>query len=102
MADGGATWAILRVGPFSSTGGYDWWQFAAHDALNLSRRLEGGRTLALHSHYVVGVRAEDGGVLGYPPLHMHHLHVHPYHDHREARDKLLPKRVNGTPPLKSC
>ncbi|EOD10579.1 hypothetical protein EMIHUDRAFT_459830 [Emiliania huxleyi CCMP1516] len=77
VADGGATWAILRVGPFNSTGGYDWWQFAAHDALNLSRRLEGGRTLALHSHYVVGVRAEDGGVLGYPPLHMHHLHLVP-------------------------
>mmetsp|Transcript_2568 Transcript_2568/g.8614 ORF Transcript_2568/g.8614 Transcript_2568/m.8614 type:complete len:624 (-) Transcript_2568:144-2015(-) len=77
VADGGATWAILRVGPFNSMGGYDWWQLAAHDALNLSRRLEGGRTLALHSHYVVGVRAEDGGVLGYPPLHMHHLHLVP-------------------------
>jgi len=123
--DGGLEWTVMRVGPFTSHGGYDWWQYAGHDALKLSRHLTGGRTVAVRrprlvgswlglraqpapkglrsvldsryyasakpetltqpgltpnqigAHYVTGVDAQSGKALGYPPLHVHHIHLVP-------------------------
>ena len=52
--DGGLEWTVMRVGPFTSHGGYDWWQYAGHDALKLSRHLTGGRTVAVRRPRLVG------------------------------------------------
>ena len=38
--DDGSTWSIQRVGPFKSTGNYDWWQFAWGDALRFKNKLK--------------------------------------------------------------
>ena len=48
-------WTLMRVGPFTSHGGYDWWQYAGHDALKLSRHLAGGRTVAVRRPQLVGL-----------------------------------------------
>ena len=53
--DGGLEWTVMRVGPFTSHGGYDWWQYAGHDALKLSRHLTGGRTVAVRRPRLVGL-----------------------------------------------
>jgi len=71
------SYTIMRVGPFTSNGGYDWWQFAGHDALRLSRHVSGGRTIGINSHWVVGIDATTGLPLGYPPMHVHHIHLVP-------------------------
>lgn len=75
--DGGLHHTIMRVGPFTSNGGYDWWQYAGHDTLSLSRHLEGGASIGIGSHWVTAVEAHSGRVLGYPPMHVHHIHLVP-------------------------
>ena len=74
---GGLQYTIMRVGPFTSNGGYDWWQYAGHDVNKLSRHLTGGRTIGINSHWVAGVEVETGKTLGYPPMHVHHIHLVP-------------------------
>ena len=71
-------YTLMRVGPFTSNGGYDWWQYAGHDALKLSRHLSGGRTIGINSHWVTAVEVSTGRPLGYPPMHVHHSK--PYRD----------------------
>lgn len=71
------SYTIMRVGPFTSNGGYDWWQFAGHDALKLSRHVSGGRTIGINSHWVVAIEVASGEPLGYPPMHVHHIHLVP-------------------------
>ena len=75
--DDGLQYTLMRVGPFTSNGGYDWWQFAGHDALRLSRHLKGGQTIGLSSHWVIAVEVQSGKPLGYPPMHVHHIHLVP-------------------------
>ena len=70
-------YTLMRVGPFTSNGGYDWWQYAGHDALKLSRHLSGGRTIGINSHWVTAVEVSTGRPLGYPPMHVHHIHLVP-------------------------
>ena len=70
-------YTLMRVGPFTSNGGDDWWQYAGHDTLKLSRQLSGGRTIGIGSHWVVGVEKSSGVPLGYPPMHVHHIHLVP-------------------------
>jgi hypothetical protein len=81
VEDGQLRYTLMRVGPFTSNGGYDWWQFAGHDTLKLSRFLKGGRTLGLQSHWVAGVEVGTASrrerVLGWPPMHVHHIHLVP-------------------------
>merc|ERR1719498_2182225 len=36
----GSTWTFERVGPFKSTGNYDWWQFAYNNVLDLRSKLK--------------------------------------------------------------
>ena len=36
----GSTWSSERIGPFYSTGGYDWWQVAWADIFGLKEKLE--------------------------------------------------------------
>lgn len=72
--DDGGAWHVQRVGPFNSTGGYDWWQIGWSDAGMLSE------ALALHPEGVDVVNTvlvpvlEDGTRLGHPPVHIHHIH----------------------------
>ena len=76
--DGGSLqYTLMRVGPFTSNGGYDWWQYAGHDTLKLSRHLSGGRTIGIQSHWVTAVEEATGRPLGYPPMHVHHIHLVP-------------------------
>ncbi|KAH8073229.1 hypothetical protein JL721_3216 [Aureococcus anophagefferens] len=71
--DGGGTWASERVGPFYSSGGYDWWQLGWADALALTDKLKGGGVYIEANSIVVTDGA--GAVLGYPPIHVHHVHL---------------------------
>ena len=73
----GQRYTIMRAGPFTSNGGYDWWQFAGHDVLNMSRHMAGGETIGILSHWVTAVDAASGYPLGYPPMHVHHIHLVP-------------------------
>merc|ERR1719401_1856320 len=80
---------LERLGPFHGTGDGDWSRFLGYDFKD-----EGGdykdrlvMREQLRAHKDVHVRGsfaaivdEDGNFFGYPPLHMHHLHLHPYHD----------------------
>ena len=74
--NGEENWSVMRVGPFISRGGYDWWQFAGHDMLNLSRHLHQGM-IGLQHTYVAAVSAKTGRTLPYPPMHVHHFHLVP-------------------------
>ena len=73
----GNNWRMMRVGPLTSNGGYDWWQFAGHNALNMSDILKRGGKYGINAHYVVGVEAATDKTLGYPPIHVHHIHIVP-------------------------
>ncbi len=62
-----------RLGPFVSTGGYDWWQLALKNALGLEEL-----------KYPVGILAHWTGPVDtllspipLPPIHQHHVHVMP-------------------------
>jgi len=72
--DGGA-WHVQKMGPFISTGGYDWWQFAWSDLANLSevyKKHPEGVDVDVSSMIPV---TEAGARLGYPPIHVHHIHA---------------------------
>ena len=65
-------WRVERIGPFVSTGGYDWWQFSWRNAL----RLEDFATPAILAHWT-GPVLPDGTPLMTPPIHQHHSHLNP-------------------------
>jgi hypothetical protein len=71
----GSKWAVQKLGPFISTGGYDWWQFSWNDVGRLSHVLK-ENPLGV---YILesSIRAVDtkGVPLGFPPIHNHHTHV---------------------------
>jgi hypothetical protein len=59
----------IRVGPLTSTPGQ--WHFLATDALRKLLRPLTDRIVRFTGRAVSG----DGKAIGFPPLHMHHLHV---------------------------
>ena len=67
---------VQRIGPFRSTGGYDWWQFAWGDALKYLHGKADGVRRGIKGHFA-GVVDKDGVPLGLPPFHAHHLHIAP-------------------------
>ena len=78
-------WHVQRIGPFRSTGGNDWWQFAYLDMFGFDgsigeqhRILDGGEGSAssygLTGHWS-GPITPDGRPIGLPPLHIHHIHL---------------------------
>ena len=81
----GSHWVATQIGPFTSHGGYDWWDVKWNDAARLSMWLKQYHTLAVARFMEVGVDA-TGQALGFPPIHLHHSHTTPG-DHR-ARDAL--------------
>jgi len=75
--DDGSTWSIQRVGPFKSTGNYDWWQFAWADVLRFKQKLKAHpEGLYVLEHFMAGVDTE-GVALDFPPIHVHHNHINP-------------------------
>lgn len=73
----GAQWEITRIGPFYTTGGYDWVQVGWDDLWGLSKILEkhpdGIYFVGQHMSPVL----RDGTRLNYPPIHVHHIHNGP-------------------------
>lgn len=77
------TWHVERIGPFRSTGGNDWWQFAYLDMFGFggSRgekfKILGdgnGNPIGLTGHWS-GPITPEGKPIGLPPLHIHHIHL---------------------------
>jgi len=65
-------WRAEYIGPFTSSGGYDWWQFGWKNALHL----EDFTQSHIIAHWTGPVLA-DGSPLGMPPIHQHHVHLTP-------------------------
>mmetsp|Transcript_105642 Transcript_105642/g.235861 ORF Transcript_105642/g.235861 Transcript_105642/m.235861 type:complete len:697 (+) Transcript_105642:1-2091(+) len=71
----GSKWSVQKVGPFRSTGGYDWWQVSWSDLgqfTDILKEHPSGVYLLSTFFRPVNARGED---LGYPPIHIHHVHV---------------------------
>lgn len=70
-------WEITRIGPFITTGGYDWIQIGWDDLWGMSKILEeypeGVHFIGQHMSAVL----KDGTRLNYPPIHVHHIHNGP-------------------------
>mmetsp|Transcript_29169 Transcript_29169/g.62841 ORF Transcript_29169/g.62841 Transcript_29169/m.62841 type:complete len:651 (+) Transcript_29169:210-2162(+) len=75
-ADGGA-WHVQRVGPFTSTGGYDWWSIGFPDVGLLSEALEKHPEGVDITRNAFNPILADGTRLSYPPIHTHHSHTIP-------------------------
>lgn len=70
----GTTWSLERVGPFRSTGDYDWLQMAWSNALQLSEELRDYKD-GLYLLQTLSVATnEQGEILNFPPVHVHHAH----------------------------
>ena len=70
-------WVVDRVGPFYSTGGYDWWQIGWSNLGDFESILEehpDGFDVDIKAMMPV---AQDGRRLGHPPIHIHHIHAVP-------------------------
>ena len=70
----GGSWHVQRVGPFVSTGGYDWWQIGWSDAGMLSDALRQHPEGVDVVGYALTPVTEDGTRIGHPPVHIHHIH----------------------------
>lgn len=74
-------WHVERIGPFRSTGGNDWWQFAYLDMFGFGgslgekyRILGEGNPIGMTAHWS-GPITPEGSPIGLPPLHIHHIHM---------------------------
>eukprot|EP00930_Biecheleria_cincta_P014509 TRINITY_DN12452_c0_g2_i1.p1 TRINITY_DN12452_c0_g2~~TRINITY_DN12452_c0_g2_i1.p1 ORF type:complete len:719 (-),score=100.77 TRINITY_DN12452_c0_g2_i1:58-2214(-) len=82
QADGGA-WHVQRVGPLVSTGNYDFWQFGWTDLWRMSRVLKKhSKGVHFTGTLVAGILNGTGEILGYPPIHSHHIHILPRPNNR--------------------
>ena len=75
-SDGG-TWSIEMIGPMYSTGGYDWWQLGWADLWKLGDKYDEHGTIYVTDASIVTRDAKTGTTLGYPPIHIHHIHIGP-------------------------
>merc|ERR1711939_549215 len=67
-----SSWRIARVGPFNSTGGFDWHRTRLDDPFHLS----GEDPLSVTAMFLSPVN-EAGELLGNPPIHIHHADLAP-------------------------
>mmetsp|Transcript_143027 Transcript_143027/g.260096 ORF Transcript_143027/g.260096 Transcript_143027/m.260096 type:complete len:703 (+) Transcript_143027:88-2196(+) len=74
--DGGA-WIIQRMGPFYSNGNYDWWQVGTRDVWHLSRVFGDHPAGIYFTTTLIATVSDNNKILGYPPIHMHHIHINP-------------------------
>lgn len=70
----GSTWNVQKVGPFTSSGGYDWWKFAGHDVARLAKEVRTHKTIHIVES-MLGAIDIHGRLLPYPPIHLHHIHL---------------------------
>ena len=75
-----ATWHTQKVGPFTSTGGYDWWSLSWHDPGFLTERIKAQGKVGLAATFSGPVNAAGDDVVPYPPMHQHHVHIVPSND----------------------
>ena len=66
------TTLVRTVGPFNSTGGFDWWKVYWYDRFFESVQNEGPWFFKSNSIGLVDAR---GTRIGNPPLHIHHSHT---------------------------
>lgn len=93
LAKDGVQVSIERLGPFRSTGNMDWTSFTGKAFPNLTSQLE-GKDMFVKGVLTAPVFA-NGTFIGYPPLHMHHLHLHPHASEQETLQRILP-RLNSS------
>lgn len=88
LLEDGSTWTITRIGPFVTTGGYDWVQVGWDNLWDLRDKFkqypEGVYVLDQISVPVLA----DGTRLGNPPIHIHHIHVGPSPGVRQQTDAI--------------
>jgi hypothetical protein len=71
----GAELRIRRLGPFVSNGGLDWHKMKLQDPFNLRQSVQQG---GIHvTGFAAMPVAENGAVLGNPPIHIHHANLGP-------------------------
>eukprot|EP01048_Picozoa_sp_COSAG05_P021796 COSAG05_NODE_4127_length_1661_cov_4.093470_1_plen_489_part_01 len=69
-------WTITRVGPFHSTGGYDWHWFQWDDFGGFGRWQRQNPNSKRYVTAALMAPVDEGGkVISYPPLHIHHSHL---------------------------
>lgn len=66
-------WKTQRIGPFTSFGGFDWWSIGWLDVIELSSQ---SWLSSIQAHWT-GPVGSDSMILGFPPIHVHHVHVKP-------------------------
>jgi hypothetical protein len=73
----GSSWDITRIGPFRTTGGYDWLQIGWDNIWNISEKLKLYPEGLFLLEQVMQPVTEDGTRLNNPPIHIHHMHIGP-------------------------
>mmetsp|Transcript_20288 Transcript_20288/g.50633 ORF Transcript_20288/g.50633 Transcript_20288/m.50633 type:complete len:673 (+) Transcript_20288:97-2115(+) len=76
---GRAAWHTQRIGPFRSTGGYDFWSVSHRDFASVRKTMNGVRAhekIGITAH-MIGPVDTHGRLLGLPPIHNHHTHIGP-------------------------
>jgi len=75
VSDGkGGEFRIRRLGPFVGNGGFDWHKMKLEDPYNLRGQIRGDIHM---TGFMVAPVAEDGEILGNPPIHVHHANLGP-------------------------
>jgi len=68
-------WIVQRIGPFTSRGGYDWWQFGWSNVGQFHELLKSFPDGIDIVNSIITPVHENGTRLGLPPIHVHHIHV---------------------------
>lgn len=70
-------WELTRIGPFRTTGGYDWLQLGWDDIFGTAEILTKHPDGIFILEQFMSPVLEDGTRLDNPPIHIHHMHVGP-------------------------
>lgn len=73
----GSTWTVTRIGPFHTSGGYDWLQFGWDNLWDLKDKLKKYPDGIYVTDQFSGPVTADGARIGNPPIHVHHIHIGP-------------------------
>lgn len=96
--DDGSRWTVNRIGPFVTTGGYDWVQVGWEDIWGLEEKLKAYKDgIFVTAQYSAAV-TRDGSPLSHPPIHIHHIHVGPRPGVRQHTDQYKCVKGGGVGP----
>lgn len=73
----GSTWTVTRIGPFRTTGGYDWVQIGWDNLWDLRDKFKKYPDGIYVTDQFSGPVTKDGDRIGNPPIHVHHIHIGP-------------------------